>query len=211
MTEPVLEPFVPDDARPGGAPPPGYGYLPRLVTRHSRALLVAVAGFALVAAVVMAVGGQGFPSAAPVEQLYCFGLIIDMVAVVITTGTLTAIEFARRGDASLASAALNHRPSVFAIIAVIASVAAFALWASSGGEQLISLAQGLRTRYMYASGGLFVGGIPWGLGLVFGAWGFRPGASRVTNVLAIVAIGLGVVLAVIQMIAAVVYGLGLSD
>jgi preprotein translocase subunit SecG len=64
---------------------------------------------------------------------------------------------------------------------------------------------------MYHTGGLFAAGIPWALGVIFGAWGFRPGANRVTNVLAIVALVLGLFLAVVTTIASVVYGLGYSD
>ena len=85
-------------------------------------------------------------------------------------------------------------------------------WILGGGPtQLIDLAQGLRARYMYHTGGLFVAGIPWALSLIFGAWGFRPKGHTVTNVLAIVAIVVGVLLAVVATVAALVYGAGLSD
>jgi hypothetical protein len=64
---------------------------------------------------------------------------------------------------------------------------------------------------MNHTGGLFLAGIPWALGMVFGAWGFRPGGDRVTGILALVAVVVGVLLAVPTTAAALVYGAGLSD
>jgi hypothetical protein len=64
---------------------------------------------------------------------------------------------------------------------------------------------------MYHTGGLFIAGIPWVLSLVFGALGFRPGGHRASNALALAAIAISGLLAVVALVAALVYGAGLSD
>jgi hypothetical protein len=182
------------------------------VTWHSRVLLIAVAALAVAAAVLTTVGGQGFPYNAPIEQLYCFGLTFDLVGTAIALGALTVVEFMRRANTARRDIAVNTRPSVFAIIALALSVFALVAWTIGGGLfELIDLIEGVRTRYMNHTFGLFIAGIPWGLGMVFGAWGFRPGGHRTTNVLALVAILLGLLLAAATTAAALVYGAGLSD
>lgn len=206
---------TPYSGDPAGPPQPAFPavYAPRPVTWHSRALLIGLAAFSLVAAVLMIVGGQGFPSNAPVEQIYCFLLTVDLFAAAIALAVLTVIEFVRRANPARRALPVNASPSVFAIVAISFSALALAAWVVGGGlEQAIDLAAGGRTRYMYHTGGIAVAGIPWVLGMVFGAWGFRPGGGhRVTNLLALVAVGIGVFLAVMGTIAALVYGAGLSD
>lgn len=201
-------------AQPEGPPQPAFPtvYSPRLVTWHSRVLLIAVVVLAVVAAILNAVGGQGFPGAAPIEQLYCFGLIVDLVAVSIVVAALGVVEFVRRRNADRRGQPLNTRFSVFAIFAIALAFLALIAWAIGGGlEQFDFLLQGVRGRYMYHTGGLFAAGIPWALAAIFGAWGFRPRGNLVTNVLAGVAIGIWLLLAVLMTIAALVYGAGLSD
>jgi hypothetical protein len=187
-------------------------YAPRPVTWHSRILLIAVAVIAVVAAVLTTLGGRGFPYNAPIEQLYCFGLTVDLVATAIALVALAVVEFIRRANPELRARPLNTRPSVFAIVAVSLSGLALLAWAVGGGlVELITLLSDVRTRYMNHTGGLFLAGIPWALGMVFGAWGFRPGGHRVTSILALVAVVVGVLLAVPTTAAALVYGAGLSD
>jgi hypothetical protein len=179
---------------------------------HSRAVLVGVAALAALSAIGTVIGASGFPGAAPVEQIYAFGVIVDMVAVAIATSVLIVVEVRRRADPNRLGLPVNPRPSVFAIIAVGMAVLTLMFWIGGGGPtQLIDLAQGLRARYMYHTGGLFAAGIPWALSLIFGAWGFRPKGNRVTNALAIAAIAIGGLLAVVATVAALVYGAGLSD
>jgi hypothetical protein len=182
------------------------------VTWHSRIVLIAVAALALVAAVLTVAGGQGFPHNAPIEQLYCADLTVDLVATLIALGALTAVEFTRRARPDRRALEVNTRPSVFAIIALALSVFAVLVWAVGGGLiEMIDLLSGRRTRYMNHTGGLFLAGIPWALGMIFGAWGFRPGGHRVTNLLALVAVSVGLLLAAATTAAALVYGAGLSD
>ena len=179
---------------------------------HSRAVLIGVGALGLLTAILTGVGVSGFPSNAPVEQIYAFGVIVDMVAVGIALAVMIVVELRRRVDPNRLGLPVNPRPSVFAIIAIVmAGVTLFAWVVGDGPTQLIDLAQGLRARYMYHTGGLFAAGIPWALSLIFGAWGFRPKGHTVTNALAIAAIAIGGLLAVVAIVAALVYGAGLSD
>lgn len=190
---------------------PGAVAAPTVVWR-SRAALIATGGLAILAGILTVIGGLNFPGGAPVEQLYCFGLIVDLAAVAIAVGAVTAVEFTRRAIPGRADVPVNTRLSVFAIVAVVLSGVAVFAWTGSGAiEQLGYLVGGIRPRYMYATGGLFVGGIPWALGAIFGVLGFRPGGNRITNVLAIVALAIWAVLAIITTVHAVIYGLDLSD
>ena len=211
---PVVE--APVAAEPVGAAPVGYApVVPGAATGapaawsvvwHSRAVLISVAGLAALCAVLTFIGGLGFPGG-PIEGIYWIGLIVDLISVAIVVGALTAVEYTRRRTPGRLGVPINARLSVFAILALVMSAIAVAAWATGGGlEQLV-----LRDRYMYATGGLFFAGIPWALGAIFGAWGFRPGGNRVTNILAIIAIILWAMLAAFTTFAALIYGAGLSD
>jgi len=204
---PPVQPPPPAHAPVVPGPPAAFS-----VVWHSRVVLFGVIAAAAVSAILTAIGSANFPSAAPVEGLYAIGLIVDLVAVVLSVGAVTIVEFVRRGNADRALLPVNRRPSVFAIIAVALAAIALIAWAAGGGfEQFVYLAQGLRTRYMYATGSLFVAGIPWALAAIFGALGFRPRGNTATNVLAVIAIVIWVGLAALTVTAAIVYGLGLSD
>lgn len=188
-------------------PPPAYA-----VVWHSRAVLIGVAGAALLAAILTGVGSANFPGAAPVEQLYAFGLIVDLIAVIGGVGALIIVEFVRRANPLRVAAPVNARPSVFAIVAIVMAAIAFVGFATAGGgEQLTYLIQGIRGRYMYWTGALFVAGIPWALAAIFGAWGFRPRGHLVTNILAAVSLVAWLLLAALTTTAALIYGAGLSD
>lgn len=188
---------------PGGAAPAPVDWS---VVWHSRAVLISVAGLAALCAVLTFIGGLGFPGG-PIEGIYWIGLMFDLISVAIVVGALTAVEYTRRRTPGRLGLPVNARLSVFAIIALVMSALAVAAWAVGGGlEQLV-----LRDRYMYATGGLFFAGIPWALGGIFGAWGFRPGGNRVTNILAIIALAGWAMLAAFTTFAALIYGAGLSD
>ncbi len=189
--------------------PPRY---PGVTTWHSRALLIGVGALAVLTVIGTAVGASGFPGAAPIEQLYAFGVIVDMVAVAIAIGILLVVEYRRRSDPNRLGLPVNQRPSIFAILALVMAVLTVVAWVvGTGPTQVIDLIQGLRARYMYHTGGLFAAGIPWALSLIFGAWGFRPRANPLTNALAIAAVAIGGLLAVEAIVASLVYGAGLSD
>jgi hypothetical protein len=198
---------IPPPAQPATAPVISY-----VTIWHSRAVLIGVASLAALAGIGTAVGAAGFPSNAPIESVYAFGVIVDMLAVVVALTILTIVEFRRRADPIRLGLPVNPRPSVFGFIAIVMAGLTLLAWVvGDGPTQIIDLAQGLRARYMYHTGGLFAAGIPWALSLIFGAWGFRPKAHLVTNVLALVAVAIGLLLAVVAVVAALVYGAGLSD
>jgi hypothetical protein len=204
-TEPEPKPVVTAPVVPGAVAPP-------TIVWRSRVALIATGGFALLAGILTVIGGLNFPSGATIEGIYCFGLIVDLATVVIVIGALTIVEYVRRGVQEHAAVPVNTRPSIFAIVALgLSLVAAFA-WAGGGGlEQLGYLLGGIRPRYMYATGTLFVAGIPWALGAIFGVLGFRPGGNRVTNALGLAAVAIWAILAVLTTVAALVYGADLSD
>ena len=107
---------------------------------HSRALLIGVGALALLAVVGTVVGASGFPGAAPVEQLYAFGVIVDMVAVAIAISVMLVVEFRRRADPNRLGLPVNPRPSVFAIIALVMAVLTVLAWVVGGGPtQVIDL------------------------------------------------------------------------
>ncbi len=207
MSETSPEAGTPAPPMPVTAPVASY-----VTIWHSRAVLIGVGAFAALAGIGTAIGAFGFPNNAPVESIYAFGVVVDMIAVVIALIILTITEYRRRADPVRLGLPVNPRPSVFAIIAIAMAALTLLAWVvGDGPTQLIDLAQGRRARFMYHTGGLFAAGIPWALSLIFGAWGFRPKGHTVTNVLAIVAIAIGGVLAVVAVVAALVYGAGLSD
>jgi hypothetical protein len=186
--------------------------LPLKVIWHSRAVLIGVGAFGLLAAILTGVGSSGFPGNAPVEGLYAFGVIIDMVAVAIALAIAIVVEYRRRADPRRLDLPVNTDISVFAIVAMTMAVLTVLVWVVGGGaQQLVDLAQGIRGRYMYHTGGLFIAGIPWVLSLVFGALAFRPRGNTVTNVIALAAVAVGGFLAIVAIAAALIYGAGLSD
>ena len=200
------------EAAPAPMPAMPVPFVPTLAIWHSRALLIGVGVLAALVGIATAVGGVNFPSAAPVESAFAFGILVDMIAVVVTIAIMTVVEYRRRADPVRQGLPVDTRRSVFAIVAVGLAVLTLVVWiVGDGPRQVIDLAQGLRARYMYHTAGLFFAGIPWVLSLVFGAWGFRPKANAMTNGLAIAAVAVSGLLAVVAAVAALVYGAGLSD
>ena len=165
-----------------------------------------LAALLAIAAVVNQFWGFRFPSNAPVEQVYVFGITVDLIAATIVLGIFAVLASARRSvpvkpqsvsPQSVAAVILSGIVAVtwilFCLIPVLATVAA-----------------GERFQYMNAVGAIFFLGAPWVLGMVFGALSLRSG-GRLTPILGTVAIALGVILAVAAVTFSVIYGLGLSD
>ncbi len=179
---------------------------------HSRALLIGLASVAAITAALTIVGNTGFPGAAPVEDIQCFLIVVDLIATAVVAVIFTVVEYVRRAAAQRRARPISTRMSGFAIAGVSLTAFTLMVWIVTGSlGEFIELFGPTRTRYMTHSFGLAIAGIPWVLGMLFGAWGFRPGGHRITNVLALVSVGVGVVLAVISTAAALVYGAGLSD
>ena len=165
-----------------------------------------LAGLLVIAGVVNAFWGFRFPGNAPVEGIFAFGITVDLVAAAIVLGIFAVLANARRS--------VPVKPqsiSPMAIAAIIMSGLVAVIWILfSLLPVLSSVAAGERYQYMTAVGAIFILGIPWVLGMVFGALSLRSG-GRLTPILGTIAIGLGVVVATAAVAFAVIYGLGLSN
>ena len=165
-----------------------------------------LAVFLAIAAVVNLFWGFRFPGNAPVEQIYMFGITVDLIAAAVVLGIFAILAAARRS--------VPVKPqsiSPMSIAAIILSGLVFLIWlVSCLIPVLMTTANGSRYQYMAAVGAIFLLGIPWVLGMVFGTLSLRSG-GRLTPILGTVAIVLGVVLAVAAVTFAVIYGLGLSN
>jgi hypothetical protein len=188
-------PYAAPDAAPYAAP---------AVARTTTAVLpltIALGASALIAAVVNQVFGSMFPSNAPVEQIYNFGITVDLVAVAIVCLIRVLVLF------RLPRGASNGRLSVFGIIAAVLAIILLAGWLAFGGAEYWI---GGMARYMSGSAGAFYLGVPWVLALVFGEISVRRSDSGINSVLPIGSLVIGAVVGVSSVAAAVIYGLGLS-
>jgi len=176
--------------------------LPAGAPTRSFALLLAVGVTALVGLIVNTVGLVGFPSNAPVEQIYALGINVDLLAITVVSGLGALLS--RRGYPLRAATAITT-------IAIAFAAATAVIWVLAGGiGSLVGLALG-SGRYMYASAGLFYGGALWVLAVIFASHGYRRGGTRQNNVLALVALGVAGILALYAIVSSVIYGLGLTD
>lgn len=165
-----------------------------------------LAVFLVIAAVVNQFWGFQFPGNAPVEQIYVFGITVDLFGAAVVLGIFAILAAARRS--------VPVKPqsiSPMSIAAIILSGLVFLIWlVSCFIPVLVTTANGARYQYMAAVGAIFLLGIPWVLGMVFGTLSLRSG-GRLTPILGTVATVLGVALAVAAVTFAVIYGLGLSN
>jgi len=170
-------------------------------------LALGVGAVLLVAAIVNVVAGTGFPGNAPVEQVYSFGITVDLLVAGIIL-LVRGIRHRRRPRA----AARATRPGILAIIAaVLAVVAVLGTLLLGGLDYLGQALSGERLRYMYASAGAFYLGAAWCLAFIFGVVGYRRGGGMLNAVLAIGALALAFLVLAAVLTAVVIYGLALSD
>jgi len=172
--------------------------------RRSLALLGTTAALFAIGLILELWGGLNFPSNAPVEQIYCAAVVLDILAgfVVATTGAILAATSRRA-----------LRPSSGATIAGVVLVGvALAGWIwLSGIGIVLRLPTGERGRYMYDAAGAVFFGIPWIVGTVLCAFGYRRDGSRANGVLAVLGTVVGLALLGATVASAVLYGLGLTD
>jgi hypothetical protein len=190
---------------PGDSVPPAEPLTPIVLPAgsptRSTALLIAVGVAALVGLIANTVGLVGFPSNAPVEQIYALGINLDLLAIIVVSGVGALVS--RRGYPLRASTPLTT-------IAIAFAAASAVIWMLAGGfGSIVGLAIG-SGRYMYASAGLFYGGALWVLAVIFASHGYRRGGTRQNNVVAIVALGVAGTLALYAIVSSVIYGLGLT-
>lgn len=164
---------------------------------------IGLGAVAFAGAVVNSVFGAMFPSNAPVEQIYYFGITVDLVAVALyCLVRILIVVLARwqRVDS-------KRNLSVFGIIAAALAAVVFVAWLLLGGVDYWSHGA---DRYMTGAGALFFLGIPWVVSLVFADLAMRRNDTLVNRVLAIAATLLGGIVGVLTIAAAVIYGLGMS-
>lgn len=170
------------------------------ILRGGLAVLLVIAG------VVNLFWGGRFPSSAIVEQIFVFGISVDMFAAAITLGIFAILAIARR---SVPVKPLSTSPMSVAAIAMAGVV--FLAWALLNLlPVLASVSAGERYQYMTAVGAIFILGIPWTLSLIFGTLSLRSG-GRLTGILGTIAIVLGFILVIAAVTSSVLYGLGLTN
>jgi hypothetical protein len=143
-----------------------------------------------------------FPTNAPVEQIYAFGISVDLVAIAVVS--VIGALLPRRG--------YPLRSKTFiVIVALIFAGVVTVFWAIAGGVwSLIQLAQG-SGRYMDATGGLFFFGALWVLAVIFASHGFRRGGDARNNLFAVIALAVVGVLVGFAVFSSVIYGMGLTN
>ena len=183
---------------------PGQMIMRPAAPRH--AVIRGVIALVLIAAgVVNLVFGGRFPGNAPVESLVMFFLSVDLFAGGVVLGVFAVLANIRRSVP-----VLPERTSPLSIAAAALAVGAFAGWVLFGLTLIIgALTRGDRLHYTDSVGAILVLGVPWMLGIVFGAISLRSGGRR-TPLFAGVAIGLGLILLVVVVGSTVLYGLGLT-
>ena len=209
MSEPA-EPVPPvptyhPNTQPTDATAPAYAEPSIVGVAYPRSplLIGALAGLLLVSAIGNFALSFGFPSNAPVEWILNAGTSLTLLMAAVTLGIL-AFVIARTN---------NPKPLVgrdaFAVTGAILTGVAFLMWLLLGGGAFVVHAVAGGLRYMYDVNGIFWAGFPWVLGMIFGALGYRHGAGS-KNLLAYLAVGVGLLLIVPTIASGVIYALDLS-
>lgn len=183
-------------------PPDSTTAAPQGSATRSVVLLWSVAVTAVVLMLANVAGMFQFPTNAPVEQIYAFGIAVDLVAIAVVS--VIGALLSRRG--------YPLRPrSVVVIVSLIFAGIVTVFWAVAGGVwSIIQLAQG-SGRYMDAVGGLFFFGALWVLAVVFASHGFRRGGEPRNNLFAILVLAVVGALVGFAVFSSVIYGMGLTN
>jgi hypothetical protein len=171
---------------------------------RSLALLGTTAFLFALALIAQCWGGINFPENAPIEQLDCAAILVDIAAgfVIATTGAIIA----SRGRFP------QKRSSVATLVGIALVALALALWVAFSGIGIaLRIPTGGRGRYMYDVAGTFWGGIPWIVGTMMCAYGYRRGGTRGNAIRGLVGTIVGLVLLGATVTSTVLYGLGLTD
>ncbi|HEY4151912.1 MAG TPA: hypothetical protein VGM38_01185 [Pseudolysinimonas sp.] len=171
---------------------------------RSLALLGTTAGLFALGLILEIWGGANFPENAPVEQFYCALVVLDIAAgfVAATTGALIASRDRHP----------QKRSTVVTIVGLILVVIALGGWIwLSGVGIVLRIPTGARGRYMYDVAGAVAFGIPWIVGTMLCAYGYRRGGSRANAIRGLLGTVVGLALLGATVASAVLYGLGLTD
>jgi hypothetical protein len=170
--------------------------------RRSALVFIVLGAIAVVCLIANVVGGMNFPYNAPVEQITCFGIVVDMVAVIILS--IIGVIVARQPIAVRPSSALSFVGMLLTGLA-LAAVVLLAIIPS-----ILDLAGGVRLHYSTETTATFVLAPVWITGLAFSGFSFRIGGDRRNTLFSLLGLGFGVLVLVLAAAAAVLYGLGLS-
>ncbi|MEP6842668.1 MAG: hypothetical protein ABJA11_04045 [Pseudolysinimonas sp.] len=171
---------------------------------RSLALLGTTAVLFAIALILEIWGGVNFPGNAPVEQIYCAAVVLDIAAgfVVATTGAIIAARHRYP----------LKRSSVATIVGLALVGIALAGWIwLSGVGIVVRLPTGDRARYMFDAAGAVYFGIPWIVGTMLCAFGYRRGGSRGNALRGLLGTIIGLALLAATVTSAILYGLGLTD
>ena len=177
---------------------------PPLGPVRSVALLGTTAALFAIGLIFEIWGGLNFPQSAPVEDAYCALIVFD-IGVGFLIATIGALIAARDRHPL-------RRSSAATVAGVILVGIAFAGWIwLSGIGIVLRLPTGERGRYMYDVAGAVYFGIPWIVGTMLCAYGYRRGGSRRNAILGLLGTIIGLALLGATVTSAVLYGLGLTD
>ena len=170
-------------------------------------------------------GGEGFPSGAPVESALNLCMTIDLCGAGITLwiSALFALRASRRPTRGLVSP-LAIAGAALVGIALLAFLMSVPGWITvlnateptpAGTSRICCgpgglILSGTRGRFDQLVGSLFFAGAPWAVGIVFATNALRR-PDALSRSIAAVAIAIGVLLAVPAVAAAALYGAGLTD
>ena len=172
--------------------------------RRSLALLGTTAALFAIGLILEIWGGLNFPDNAPVEQFYCAAVVLDI-----------ALGFVAATTGAIIAANDRHplkRSSVATVVGVILVGIALGGWIwLSGIGIVLRLPTDQPARYMYDAAGAVFFGLPWIVGTMLCAYGYRRGGSRANGVLAMLGTVIGLALLAATVTSAVLYGLGLTD
>jgi hypothetical protein len=194
MTQPAT-PAAPQAPQAPQAPEP-------LIARRSPLPFLVLGAATIVALAGNVWGGLNFPYNAPVEQIMCFGFVIDMVALLILS--VIGVVVARQPIGVKASSALA--PVGLALTAISLGLVILGAWV----PQLVLLGTGVPLHYSSETGPAFFLAPAWITGLAFCGFSYRRGGARRNNLFSLIGLGLGIAVFVLAAFSAVIYGLDLT-
>lgn len=207
-----IKPIILDGAQPSSPYRPAAEYRVasgalqmREPSRPHATLRGGVAAFLILSGIGNFVAATGFPGNAPVESIFMFLLSIDMFLAAIVLIVFAVLAAVRRSVP-----VLPERTSPLSVAALAVSAVAFVAWALFGlVPTLGAIGAGEPVRYLTLVGVLVFFGVPWILGMVFGAISLRSGGPR-TALFGGIGLGLGLLLVLAVLAATILYGMGLT-